>query len=65
MNDNSIMPFGEHSGKAMGNVPESWLLWFWGENKSSYKEFGEFGLRPDQFKIMKYIEDSLDAKNLD
>jgi len=28
-NDNSIMPFGQHKGKQMANVPAPWLLWLY------------------------------------
>ena len=64
MNDESIMPFGKHKGKAMIDVPDTWLLWFWGENEQDYKNSDGFALNPDQFEIMKYIEDCFDIKDL-
>jgi len=29
MNDNFIMPYGKHKGKAMANVPGGYLLYLW------------------------------------
>jgi uncharacterized protein (DUF3820 family) len=46
MDDNSIMPFGEHKGKKMANVPEDYLLWLYDKGKA----FGE---------VKRYIEDNL------
>lgn len=33
MNDKSLMPFGVHKGKEMANVPASYLLWLYENNK--------------------------------
>lgn len=33
LNDNSPMPFGIHKGKAMANVPDSYLKWLYSEGK--------------------------------
>jgi len=49
-NDNSIMPFGAHRGKAMINVPAKYLLWLY--NNGCNHE----GIR-------KYIIENLDALN--
>lgn len=32
MTGNSPMPFGKHKGKALANVPDSYLLWLYEEN---------------------------------
>jgi uncharacterized protein (DUF3820 family) len=49
MNDNSLMPFGEHKGKPLANVPEHYLIWLHTNNKCS----GE---------LKKYIEDNFNVK---
>jgi len=33
MNDNDIMPFGQHKGKAMANVPPEYLLFLYETGK--------------------------------
>lgn len=33
LNDNSIMPYGKHKGKAMANVPAQYLLYCYENNK--------------------------------
>lgn len=48
MNDNSLMPFGEHKGKALANIPESYFIWLHKNNKCS----GE---------LKKYIEDNFEV----
>jgi uncharacterized protein (DUF3820 family) len=48
LNDNSSMPFGKHKGDRLINVPASYLLWLYENNKCS----GE---------LKQYIEDNLDA----
>jgi uncharacterized protein (DUF3820 family) len=58
LEDTSVMPFGQHKGTQMANVPASYLMWVWGKNKEQYKE--------DQcnctiYEIMEYIEDNLDV----
>lgn len=47
MNDNSIMPFGKYKGVKLANVPASYLLWLYDNNKC----FGE---------LKKYIEENID-----
>ncbi len=32
--DQSPMPWGMHKGKALANVPDSYLLWLYTENKA-------------------------------
>ena len=27
--DDNVMPFGEHVGKRLGDVPDSYLFWLW------------------------------------
>lgn len=49
-NDNSIMPFGKHRGKAMANIPAVYLLYLNGcENIDA--------------RVKKYIINNLDALN--
>ncbi len=31
MNDNSLMPWGEHKGKKLGDIPAGYLLWLFGQ----------------------------------
>lgn len=35
MDDNSLMPYGKHQGKAMINVPADYLLWLYENDKCS------------------------------
>ncbi len=46
--DNSPMPFGKYKGEKMENVPASYLLWLYDENKCN-KE------------VRDYIEDNIDV----
>lgn len=32
--DKTLMPWGMHKGKALANVPDSYLLWLYTENKA-------------------------------
>ena len=48
MTDESIMPFGKYKGQKLANVPASYLLWLYDNNKC----FGE---------LKKYIEENMDA----
>ncbi len=48
MDDNSLMPFGEHKGKKMANVPAKYLLW----------AYDQTWIRGD---VKKYIEENLDV----
>lgn len=52
MNDNSIMPFGVHKGKALANVPAKYLLWLYKEAKC----FGE---------LRKYIESNMEVLKME
>jgi uncharacterized protein (DUF3820 family) len=47
MTDNSIMPWGKYAGEKLCNIPASYLIWLYENNKC----YGE---------IKKYIEDNLD-----
>lgn len=52
LTDNSSMPFGAHKGKAMANVPASYLLFLW---KQVFRE------RPDpSSNVSMYINRNLD-----
>ena len=46
--DDSPMPFGKYKGDKMANVPASYLMWLYDENKCN-KE------------VRDYIEDNLDV----
>lgn len=48
LTDESEMPFGIHKGKKLANVPASYLLWLWDNNKCN------IGLKA-------YIKDNLDV----
>lgn len=52
MTDNSIMPFGIHKGKKMANVPASYLIFIFENNKCT----------PD---VAKYINENMDALKLE
>jgi len=59
LEDNSKMQIGKHKGKAMWDVPDSYLMWFWGENSKKYKtNRGLFD--PTTLDIMDYIFDSFE-----
>lgn len=43
LHDESIMPFGKHKGKKLGEVPDSYWLWFLQQEWSSkYPELVEY-----------------------
>lgn len=48
MNDKSPMPFGKYINVAMANVPASYLIWLYDNNKCA----GE---------VKKYIQDNIDV----
>lgn len=48
MTDNSKMPFGKYKGEKMANVPASYLIWIFENNKCS----------PE---VAKYIAENLDV----
>ena len=48
MEDNSIMPFGKYKGSAMVNVPASYLLWLYENDKCNNA-------------VREYIKDNLDV----
>jgi len=50
MDDNSIMKFGAHKGKHLRDVPDSYLLWLYENNKCS-------------IDLKEYIEENLDVIN--
>lgn len=54
MKDTDLMPFGAHKGKRMIDVPASYLLWFYEENKA-------FKTKGDGLKVWKYAEDNLEV----
>ncbi|NDV94841.1 hypothetical protein D0T84_07905 [Dysgonomonas sp. 521] len=52
LSDESLMPFGKYKGKEMANVPASYLIWIYDNNKCT----------PD---VANYIEDNMDALKLE
>ena len=46
MNDDTIMRFGAHNGKSLGEVPADYLMWFYNEENC-----------PEDLK--EYIEDNM------
>ncbi len=45
-NDNTLMPFGKHKGKALTNVPASYLIYLYedGLNDGPLKEYIKFNI---------------------
>lgn len=59
LTDTDLMPIGkQYLGKAMANVPEDYLLWFWGEK---FEELRAGLLYGDTLLVMLYIEDNLNV----
>jgi len=51
MLDTDLMPFGAHKGKALANVPDSYLIWLYNQGISQkYKD------------LINYIEDNFNVK---
>jgi len=50
--DETIIPFGAHAGKAMVNVPASYLLWMYENKKLEYA---------DRLGFKKYVEENIEA----
>ena len=48
MTDNSIMPFGKYKGEKMANVPASYLIWLFENNKCTAE-------------VAKYIANNIDC----
>lgn len=48
MNDNSLMPYGKYKGDKMLNVPASYLIWLYENNKASVD-------------VLAYIKDNLEV----
>ena len=64
LTDDSTMPIGQHKGKNMLDVPDSWLKWYWRQNKHSFRNGDGFELSSNQFRVMEYIEDSFNPADL-
>lgn len=62
LTDTCPMPFGKHEGEPMENVPDSYLLWLWNENKHAY--LNDISMRHSMEIVMEYIQDSFDEKRL-
>lgn len=61
LDDDSKMPIGMHQGKDMSEVPDSWLQWFWNQNKEEYLGDHSNGLTYNIKQIMIYIEENHDV----
>lgn len=64
--DTDKMPFGEHKGKAMQDVPPKYLVWFWGELcKEGFNKASVGPILPEHIsskvKLANYIWNSQDA----
>ena len=55
MTDKDSMPFGMHKGKAMANVPDSYLIWIY--NRIQIKAESGNNLTTDEADVLEYIED--------
>lgn len=56
MKGTDLMRIVEYKGVKMGNIRESWLQWFWGENIKEYEKHNGGNLTGSQHEIMQYIE---------
>lgn len=54
LKDDSLMPFGKHSGKKMAAVPAYYLIWFKENHKPS--QCGPLAMR-----VLRYCEENWDA----
>jgi uncharacterized protein (DUF3820 family) len=45
--DDTIIPFGKFKGSKLANVPDWWLIWYYGENKFTHSD-----------PLVKYIFDA-------
>ena len=48
LTDESLMPLGKYKGEKMANVPASYLIWLYDENKCNRN-------------VREYIDDNLDV----
>lgn len=65
LTDSSEMPFGEFKGRPMANVPDSRLLFYWGENKVAFQfQQGRALMSASMLAVMEYIEESFDENRL-
>ena len=65
LHDESIMKIGrEYRGQHLRKIPDKYLIWFWGQNKTWYRINKAKTDPPKTFKFqfMEYIEDSLDIE---
>jgi uncharacterized protein (DUF3820 family) len=60
MKETDLMPFGEHKGKPLANVPDSYLNWLWDHFGKDYKA-GELKPKRNLQKVMEYVEKNLEA----
>lgn len=58
MDDNSIMPFGQHKGEKLANVPAGYLIWLY-DNKKLFGELKKYCEENNEvLKIQKKMEDA-------
>jgi uncharacterized protein (DUF3820 family) len=48
LTDNSIMPFGKYAGQKLANIPASYLIWIFENNKCTAE-------------VARYINENLDV----
>lgn len=58
LTDNCPMPFGKFKGEAMADVTAHHLLWF-------HDQFKDKKLYGAHVQVFKYVQDNLDALNLE
>jgi len=49
--DDTVITFGRYKGEKLANVPDNWLLWYYGENKGTPSD-----------PLVQYIKESGIAK---
>ena len=62
LSDDDLLPIGEkYRGKRLKDIPDSYFIWLWGENK--HKDPND--IDPLTQSVLDYIEDSFDERKLD
>lgn len=60
MTDLDLMPFGDHKGKPLKEVPDGYLMFLWNHFGTDYKS-GALKPKQNLQKVMVYIENNLEA----
>ena len=50
-----------YKGSRIIDIPDNWLIWFWGENKKVYKS-DPLDLDSSTLGLMQYIENNLNVE---